>query len=98
MHYRHRQIVHDYSSIDDMNKESDVEESSSDCDSDCEYETSENIETKTTDTTEVNVSSIEKFCKNCKKYIDEIEFTEEGVTLALFIIGATLLIFNLFFT
>ena len=99
MHYRHRQIVYDYSFIDDMNKESDVEESdSSDCDSDSEYETSENIETKTSNTTKVKVSSIEKCCKNYRKYIDEIELTEEGVHFALFIIGGVLIIFNLFFT
>lgn len=95
MHYRRRQIAHDYSSIDDMNKESNVEERSSD--SDHEYETSENL-SETQIETKTEVKYPEKFCENYKKYIDDIKLSEDGVFFALFIIGGVLILLNLLFT
>ena len=99
MYYSRRQIKHDYDydyrSIDDMNKESDVEEIScdndSDNDDDCKYEiTKNNVETKTE-------SNENRILNIYKKYIN-IDFNEEGVFTILFIIGFILLSFNLLFT
>ena len=97
MYYRRREVKNDYDSIDDMNKESEVEDSSSDndsdYDSDCKYDTSKNIVETKTEGSEVRILNI------CKKYINNnIVFNEEGVFITLFIIGFALLSFNFLFT
>ncbi len=92
MYYRRRQVKNDYGSIDDMNKESEVEESSSDndsdYDSDCKYETNKNIVKPNTEGSEGSEVRI----------LNNIVFNEEGVFITLFIIGFVLLSFNFLFT
>jgi hypothetical protein len=92
MYYRRRQVKNDYGSIDDMNKESEVEESSSDndsdYDSDCKYETNKHIIKTNTEGSEGSEVRI----------LNNIVFNEEGVFITLFIIGFVLLSFNFLFT